>query len=284
MLIVFAIHAILYLAGGIWLIYHWKEQHDHSRPLLGLFALMMAISCVIFIATAFFATITPLTSFQAIASNLHSTEVILRIALALIYIPYALIIFIHKKSWREVSAPQPWINILSILMVVITFTFIFGMLCRIEVLMYIHVAVVDAVLLVALYMEAHVRIPVPKESATTQASVAQIALKLPPLMETGLWKNPDFTREDYCRLLGTNRLYLAHAVQSLGYTNMADMLNHYRVDYLVGLLKQYPNTNVEDLAFQAGFRNRETANRVFHDKYGCTIKAYRQEGKKENDK
>jgi len=229
-LIVFAIHAILYTAGGIWLIANWKKQHDHSRPLLGMYAILMAVSCLIFIATAFWAsadkqfehsmlepypsilsfliwtllplyiyevrnphrltivrflvayspwialclgfigwhastgwaTITPLTSFEAITQNIHSTEVILRIALAVIFVPYSLIVFIRKKSWREVSAPQPWITILAALTIIVTFTFVFGMLCRITSVMYLHVAIVDAIVLISLYMEAHIRIPVPE--------------------------------------------------------------------------------------------------------------------------
>jgi len=96
------------------------------------------------------------------------------------------------------------------------------------------------------------------------------------MVQTGIWKNPDITREDYCRLLGTNHQYLAMAVKTLGYENLPEMLNSYRLESLSQMIDKHPQSNIQDLIFEVGFRNMSTANRVFQQKYGCTITSYRK--------
>jgi len=243
--------------------------------------LALIIGFVTWHAFTGFKTMIPLTSFDVIAEHIRQPEVLLRIALAVVYLPYGLIVLIQKNTWREASVPQPWVNIISVITFIFTCTFILGMLCRITVLMYLHTLLCDALLAIVLYMEAHIRIPLPVSAPQSEKVViTRLAAKMQELMDTGIWKNPDITRDDYCRLLGTNRLYMAKAVQSLGYSNIADMLNYYRLERLHQLLQKYPNAKVQDLVFEAGYRNRETANRLFAQKYGNTLTAYRLGGGK----
>jgi len=257
------------------------------------------VACAAFLiwhASTGFDAVTPITSFGYLFEHIHSTEVILRVILALIFFPYIFIMLIESKNWRKTSAPQPWTNLISFLACGYTFTFVLGMLCRIEWIMLAHVVLIDIVMVIGLYFERHIRIPIPeqtypdveptslkkssKDLKGANESIQQVAIKLQDILQTGIWQNPDFERDDYCRIIGTNRQYLAQAVQLLGYDNLADMLNTYRMESLTLLLEKNPKAKVQDLVFQAGFRNRQTADRLFFEKYGFRIASYRRGGVK----
>jgi len=257
------------------------------------------VACAAFLiwhASTGFAVVTPITSFGYLFEHIHSTEVILRVILALIFFPYMFIMLIQSKDWRKTSAPQPWTNIISSLACGFTFTFVFGMLCRLEWIMLAHVVLIDIVIVIGLYFERHIRIPVPEQTYPevkpkalqktnkhlndANESVKQVAIKLQEILQTGIWQNPDYNRDDYCRLVGTNRQYMAQAVQVLGYDNLANMLNTYRMESLTQLMENNPTAKIQDLVFQAGFRNRATADRLFQEKFGCSLTAYHRGGVK----
>lgn len=83
------------------------------------------------------------------------------------------------------------------------------------------------------------------------------------LEEEKVWKNPDLTVASLAQMLGTNRSYLAQAIQEAGYVNFADLINRHRVQAFCRIAEDGKVKSVQDAFFLVGFRSKETALRSF---------------------
>ena len=77
--------------------------------------------------------------------------------------------------------------------------------------------------------------------------------------------------------------YIQQAAKQLGFANLSDILNRRRIDYVCRQLRKDPNTSVQTLFVDAGYRSRTTAWRHFTSIVGCTPREFveRQSNKKE---
>ena len=126
------------------------------------------------------------------------------------------------------------------------------------------------------YEELFTRISLPKE-CHAEPTAEPVSLVSPPIeadsplalrlnrlfKEEEVWQNPDLTVITLAQMLGTNRSYLAHAIQEAGYTNFADLINRHRVQAFCRLAEEGKVDSVQDAFFHVGFRSKETALRSF---------------------
>lgn len=228
---------------------------------------------------------TPLHSCQDIIHNIHQPDVIFRLIFASFYLPYAFSIFFvsYNPQTSNVSIRIKWV--LQCLVVLAALGFVVGVQLRITSMIFFYWIVVDTMIGVVLYLEFSVRIPVPvatisaleSASATVDASpqtMSNLARKLQVLLDQGIWQNPDINRELLCQTLATNRTYLSVAIQELGYTNFAEMINLSRMHYVEQRLEQFPDAAIIDLLFEAGYRNRTSAIRYFTSHFGVSPTEY----------
>jgi AraC-like DNA-binding protein len=135
---------------------------------------------------------------------------------------------------------------------------------------------------VIVYFEHYERLHVPLEKVrdyyiwdqlphTTQNTVDTVAQTLQRLMnDPAVWQDSELTGDKIVHLVGTNRTYIQQAAKQLGFANLSDMLNHRRIDYVCQQLRKDPNTPVQTLFTDAGYRSRTTAWRHFTTIVGCT--------------
>jgi len=242
--------------------------------------IVVSASFLLWHALSGFPMLTELRTLGDVAANMDEVDVVFRLLLVLLFVPYGLSVFFLPYNWRTSNAPQPWMRILNVLACVCAFTFILGMMLRIMWLMMLHMLVMDSIAAIILYVEFYVRIPVPEQadlsvstqvgSETDDASSQTLAQRLSAMMADHAWQNPDLQQSDICRLLGTNRNYLMPAIRDLGYANYSDMINRYRVEYIHQRIESDPKSKLLDLFFEAGYRSRNTASRCFQQYYGCS--------------
>ena len=87
-------------------------------------------------------------------------------------------------------------------------------------------------------------------------------------------ENPDLTVASLAQMLGTNRSYLAQAIQEAGYVNFADLINRHRVQAFCCIAEDGKVKSVQDAFFLVGFRSKETALRSFKKYTGSLPSEY----------
>jgi AraC-like DNA-binding protein len=139
---------------------------------------------------------------------------------------------------------------------------------------------------IVVYFEHYERIHVPLEKVrdyymwdqlpcTTQNTVNAVAQSLLRLMDDStIWQDSELTGDKIVHLVGTNRTYIQQAAKQLGFANLSDMLNRRRIDYVCQQLRQDPNTPIQTLFTEAGYRSRATAWRHFTSIVGCTPREF----------
>jgi len=230
-------------------------------------------------------TITPLFGWNELFLSIHQPDVIFRLVFVLFYILYACSIFLIPYDPQHSNVSLSWRWVLRCLTVLIAVGFVVGVQFRITEVMIAYWVVVDTMIGVVLYLELRIRIPVPEEpqhvveiTPITEdvhtAPLSVLAHNLQVLLDNGIWQNPEVCREDICKELGTNRMYLSGAIHELGYENFAEMINLHRMRYVEQQLEQLPTATITDLLFQAGYRNRTSAIRHFSTHFGVAPSEY----------
>ncbi|MGN1211042.1 MAG: helix-turn-helix domain-containing protein [Candidatus Cryptobacteroides sp.] len=243
-----------------------------------------------------------ISSTEEIISNIGRTDVFLRVALSLIFVPYGLWLMFMQYNWRHSSAPIRWVRAIVLIAMTMTFTFSYNRLFDHKVGIYIHIALYFILTAVILWLELVVRFKVPdscvsddvehsskpalkgglsgsasaaaqKSGSQTQTetevhgeaeSVIAVKKKLMQAMNTPeVWQNPELSRGMLCNLVATNSNYLQKAIKSMGYASYSDMINRKRIDYVCRMLKTGNGKNIQDIFYMAGYRSRVTAWRNF---------------------
>lgn len=115
-----------------------------------------------------------------------------------------------------------------------------------------------------------------------EVSLNEIYDHLVNIFETEQWYlSPSISEAEVAQRLLTNRTYLSKAISASGKdVNFRQMLNRYRVQYSIELIKKNPSLNVQDVAAMSGFNVVPTYTASFRFIYGVTpaiwIKNYRK--------
>ena len=125
--------------------------------------------------------------------------------------------------------------------------------------------------------DCHTELPVEpvKSSSPSEEEENPLVIRLNHLLEEEkVWKNPDLTVASLAQMLGTNRSYLAQAIQEAGYVNFADLINRHRVQAFCCIAEDGKVKSVQDAFFLVGFRSKETALRSFKKYTGSLPSEY----------
>lgn len=93
-----------------------------------------------------------------------------------------------------------------------------------------------------------------------------------------LFRNPDFSRDDLCRLGGSNRMYISTCINKYTGGNINQWINQARVDYAIQLIRT-GETNLQVIAENAGFASTTSFFRNFKQFTHLTPKQYIQHEK-----
>ena len=232
---------------------------------------------------------TELHSPAEILPNIYHSDVLLRVLLSLIFIPYGLWLIFIRYNWRNSSAPKRWINTIVLMAMAMTVTFSLSRTLGMLWISYLHMFLYVVLTAVILWMEFRVRFKVPdntEEGAfATEEGAFAASLSIAedkPMAETALttqelvrdkltaameqpeiWQNPELSRGMLCKILGTNTNYLQKAIKELGYASYSEMINCKRVEFVRREIEAGNKENIQDLFYRAGYRSRVTAWRNF---------------------
>lgn len=102
-------------------------------------------------------------------------------------------------------------------------------------------------------------------------STLPLFLKIDELFqEKPLYASPHYTIKDLSEQLQVRERCLSEAIKSAGYSSFREYMNHLRLDYFRQLVVKYPDKNIKELIFLAGFNSRATFYRNFSDRYGMS--------------
>ncbi|MCQ2144611.1 MAG: helix-turn-helix domain-containing protein [Bacteroidales bacterium] len=87
--------------------------------------------------------------------------------------------------------------------------------------------------------------------------------------------NPDFSLELLTEALGVNRTYVSSAVGRLA-PNFRAFLNSYRIAEAVSMLKENPDSKLDDISSICGFSNSRTFYNAFKSYTGLTPSEYKR--------
>lgn len=76
------------------------------------------------------------------------------------------------------------------------------------------------------------------------------------------------------RLIGTNTVYLSKAINQGFGCGFKEVVNGYRIEYLMTIAPATKNYNLEEIAKQCGFGSRSTFYEAFRQRMGMTPRKY----------
>lgn len=88
-----------------------------------------------------------------------------------------------------------------------------------------------------------------------------------------LFLNPDFSRDDLCRLGGSNRMYVSTCINKYAGTNINQWINKARTDYAIKIICQ-GETNLQVIAETSGFSSTTSFFRNFKQFTNLTPRQY----------
>ena len=238
--------------------------------------------------------ITSLCSMSELRLHITEPNIIARLVFLGIYIPYFVCLIVLRMQ-TKCAHTSKYINILVLVTTLLCISYIFSRGLQLYLGYITHEILYLLLSVVIIYFEHYERLHVPLEKVrdyytwdqlphTTQNTVDAAAQALQRLMdEPAIWQDSELTGDKIVHLVGTNRTYIQQAAKQLGFTSLSDMLNRRRIDYVCQQLRKDPNTSIQTLFIDAGYRSRTTAWRHFTSIVGCTPREFveRQPDRKE---
>lgn len=96
-----------------------------------------------------------------------------------------------------------------------------------------------------------------------------------------IYTNHDLRITDVAKMLNTNRSYASRLLNDMFNTNFADLINRYRINKAVELIKSSVDDelSVDDVATMSGFASVSSFYRSFKKETGLTPGDYKKNGK-----
>ena len=246
--------------------------------LLFLPSIICALAVLYFV---FQSNITELSSIDELRAHIAEPNIIARLVFLGIYLPYFVYLIALQLQLKATHAKK-YHNILVVVTTLLCVSYVFSRGLQLHVGYITHEILYLLLTVVVVYFVHYERIHVPLEKVrdyytwdrmphTTQTTVNTVAQALQQLMDKPeVWQDSELTGDKIVHLVGTNRTYIQQAAKQLGFANLSDMLNRRRIDYVCQQLRKDPNTPVQTLFTDAGYRSRTTAWRHFTTIVGCT--------------
>ena len=257
-----------------------RPQWLNLKRLLLLFlpSVLCAAVVLFFIATG---SITPLRNIHELHAHITQPNIITRLVFLGIYIPYfTYLIILHLK--QRTAHANKYHDILVVITTLLCVSYIFSRGLQLNIGYITHEILYLLLTVMIIYFVHYERINLPLEKVrdyytwdqlphTTQNTVSSVAQTLQQLLDDPkVWQDSELTGDKLVHLVGTNRTYIQQAAKQLGFVNLSDMINRRRIDYICQQLRKDPNTPVQTLFTDAGYRSRTTAWRHFTTIVGST--------------
>ena len=255
---------------------HWLTV---KRALLILLPSVLVAIPIIALSTL--GDITNIYSIEQLKTHISEPNVYIRIAFVALFIPYC-IGLIYMRNKHKNPDIQKYIDLLTACLIMMVGSYIASRCMQYFVGYIIHEVFYLMISVFIIYAEHYERLHVPLEKVrdyyaaaetpeSTQQTINHVAQKLQELMDQPeIWQDPELTGDKIVHSVGTNRTYIQLAAKELGFESLSDMLHRRRIDYICQCLLTNPNTNVQDLFYDAGYRSRATAWRHFTKIVGYT--------------
>lgn len=95
--------------------------------------------------------------------------------------------------------------------------------------------------------------------------------------DAGWWREPDLTLAGLARRLGTNSGRVSRAINLGMEMNFSAFVNGLRAEGVAGVLRERPDVDLLDLAFDMGFASKASFNRAFRARFGMAPSHYRRQ-------
>ncbi len=205
----------------------------------------------------------------------------IRLLLVLLFVPYAIWLFVIDFNWRYSSVSRKTTNIILAMTIILCFTYIGSRGLQFFYAYVAHELVYILITLFLVRLECKERLSHATCQYTTSPSKPKIVLSdntmehlvnaLDEVISNpDVWQNPDLTIDDIARIVGTNRTYLQMAAKYKGYVSAMDMIHHIRIEYVCEQLRTVSSPQIQNIFYDAGYRSRTTAWRNFVNIMGCT--------------
>ena len=201
--------------------------------------------------------------------------------------PSALLLHFIPYNWMKSRVRLRWIRHYTCTILLISALYTVFMLTRNASVSMIHLLACLTLAFIVTYEELFTRFCLPADCSTVPSmkpvmpSSPSVEKDSPLVMrlnhlfdEEKVWQNPDLTVARLAQILGTNRNYLAKAIQEAGYDNFADLVNRHRIQAFCCMAEEGEVENVQDAFFHVGFRSKETALRCFKKYTGILPSEY----------
>lgn len=234
-----------------------------------------------------------------ILTYINEPNVWLRVILTLLFLPHALFILVMSFNLRHSNFNHKQVSIYFVLVFISLLFFMINNVYKSFLTVNLFRFFVGSQIIYGLYYELCLRkmmpdnenlanekssclenvvtdFPVTIPVVSNGDSTAENVLKrLKLIMEDpDTWQNSNLQQNDLCRMIGTNRTYLLIAVKQMEYNSFRDMLNGFRIDFMVKELQRKPMQDLQTLYRQAGYSSNITAIRNFAAVMGCTPQEY----------
>ena len=257
-----------------------RPQWLNTKRLLFLFlpSLLCAGVVLFFVVKG---NITNLCSVSELSAHLAEPNVIARLVFLSLYLPYFVYLIVLRLRTQQAHANKHH-DILVLITTLLCISYVFSRGLQLYVGYITHEVLYLLLSVIIVYFEHYERLHVPLEKVrdyytwdqlphATQNTVNTVAQALQQLMDDpAVWQDSELTGDKIVHLVGTNRTYIQQAAKQLGFVNLSDMINRRRIDYVCQQLRKDPNTPVQTLFIDAGYRSRTTAWRHFTTIVGCT--------------
>ena len=104
----------------------------------------------------------------------------------------------------------------------------------------------------------------PVQYVDSESRSAELFNEVIRIMETRKpWLQEDFGAEDLARMTRTNRLYLSKAINFHSGRNFSQLVNYYRVQYAIDLMRKDPGLKIGELSHMCGFHTAVSFHTAF---------------------
>ena len=217
---------------------------------------------------------------EQLSENLFQPDVFIRLLLVLLFVPYAIWLFVIDFNWRHSSVSRKTTNIVVAMSIILCFTYIGSRGLQFFYAYIAHELIYILITLFLVRLECTDRFhratqqhnPATKpQMLVSESTMEHLVNALNEVISNpDVWQNPDLTIDDIARMVGTNRTYLQMAAKYKGYVSAMDMIHHIRIEYVCQQLRTVSSPQIQNIFYDAGYRSRTTAWRNFVNIMGCT--------------
>ena len=217
---------------------------------------------------------------EQLSENLFQPDVFIRLLLVLLFVPYAIWLFVIDFNWHHSSVSRKTTNIVVAMSIILCFTYIGSRGLQFFYAYIAHELIYILITLFLVRLECTDRFhratqqhnPATKpQMLVSESTMGHLVHALDEVISNpDVWQNPDITINDIARIVGTNRTYLQVAAKQKGYASVMDMIHHVRIEYVCQQLRTVSSPQIQNIFYDAGYRSRTTAWRNFVNIMGCT--------------